>query len=136
MESLTSNPPQWDQLPCPYCGGKVIYATNARIYHGRIYGNGKCYFCTHYRVSVGVHGKHATRRPLGMLANERMRSLKQACHSLFDPVWRYQPIHRGSCYRMLANKMQINVKQCHFGWFNEEDLARALAILQDPDWWK
>lgn len=62
MESLTSNPPQWGQLPCPYCGGKVIYATNARIYHGRIYGNGKCYFCTHCRVSVGVHGKHATRR--------------------------------------------------------------------------
>lgn len=141
MESLTKKPPYWDEFPCPYCGGNVIFTTNARIYHGREYGNGKCYLCIQCEASVGVqgcgkNGKKPTRRPLGVLADTRMKSLKQACHSLFDPVWRYQPVHRGDCYRKLAVKMHIRAKHCHFGWFNETDLNKALAILKEPDWWQ
>lgn len=46
IKSLSHKPIPWDQLPCPYCGGKVIYTDNSRIYHGRTYGNGKCFVCT------------------------------------------------------------------------------------------
>ena len=30
---------------CNLCGGKVILCSNARIYHGREYGSGLCYYC-------------------------------------------------------------------------------------------
>lgn len=29
---------------CPYCGAKVIWTSNEILY-GKVYGNGKCYYC-------------------------------------------------------------------------------------------
>ena len=35
---------------CNLCGGKVIYTSNARVYHGREYGSGYCYLCLAVRT--------------------------------------------------------------------------------------
>lgn len=137
IESLTEPPKHWNKYPCPYCGGKVIFTSNAYIYHGKTYGNGKCYVCTNCRTSCGVHGKPVpTKRPLGILATDEMKQLKQQCHSKFDEVWRDHKLKRGACYKRLAKLMNIKPQQCHFGWFNVDDLKRANAILSDKGWFE
>ena len=140
MKSLTENPIEWDKEPCPYCGGKVIYTSNAYIYHGRTYGNGMCYVCTNCKASVGVHSENgkghsknskASRRPLGILATQEMKPKKTLLHNRFDNYWQNQGYSRGHMYATLAKAMGIPHKQCHFGWFIDEDLDKANRVLED-----
>lgn len=118
---------------CPYCNSKVIYTSNAEIY-GREYGNGRCYKCVSCDAYVGVHD--GTDIPLGRLANKELRDLKKQCHALFDPVWKQEKnIKRTQLYEKLARKLCIPTSECHFGWFDEEMLTKALTILQKPSWY-
>ncbi|MCC9083720.1 DUF3268 family zinc-finger domain-containing protein [Enterococcus faecium] len=80
---------------CPYCGANVIWASNEILY-GKVYGNGKCYYCTGCGASVGAH-TNRPKEPLGILATPPMKRWKKLCHSLFDPVWKSRQIIRGSC---------------------------------------
>ena len=54
---------------CNLCGGKVIYTSNARVYHGREYGSGYCYLCLACGAYVGTHKPHP-KEALGLLADE------------------------------------------------------------------
>lgn len=115
---------------CNICGGKVIYGSNAEIY-GREYGSGKCYRCLTCGAYVGTH-KPRPREALGLLADERMRAGKKACHSVFDSKWDGMPKarkKRKDMYLWLSRMMDIPVGECHFGYFNLEQLRKAYRIL-------
>ena len=115
---------------CNICGGKVILISNAKIY-GREYGSGLCYLCTECGARVGTHQPRPT-EALGILANEEMRDMKMKCHSLFDEQWknsRNKKDARAKAYSRLANQMHIKVADCHFGYFNMEQLTKAYEIL-------
>lgn len=71
---------------CNICGGKVILCSNARVYHGRQYGSGLCYYCLSCGAYVGTHEPNP-KDALGLLADEPMRRGKMMCHALFDPLW-------------------------------------------------
>ena len=111
---------------CVYCNGKVSLISNAFVY-GREYGNGLCYFCEKCNCYVGVHNDKVT--PLGVLANNTMRLLKKRCHSTFDPLWQSGKITRNNAYSKLAKRLNIPLNECHFGWFDEPMLKRALKQI-------
>lgn len=116
---------------CNLCGGPVEYVSNAMIY-GRQYGSGFCYRCQSCGAYVGTH-KPQPRKALGILANAEMRDWKQKCHSLFDPFWqghKDRQMRRKNLYIRLAGKMGIDVQDCHFGYFNMDQLERAYKILE------
>ena len=117
---------------CNLCGGQVEYISNARIY-GRQYGSGYCYCCTSCGAYVGTH-KPRPREAMGILANAEMREWKKKCHALFDPFWQQakkgRQILRKNLYIRLAGEMGIDVPDCHFGYFNMEQLKRAYKILK------
>lgn len=127
MRKIKHGVPPFDMTVCPYCGSHVILTSNSAIY-GREYGNGKCYKCTKCDAYVGVHT--GTRIPLGRLANKELRELKKKCHALFDPMWKSGEKSRGECYRWLSGKLQIPLRECHFGWFDKEQLLQSLNILE------
>lgn len=112
---------------CRYCGGDVVFTSNAEIY-GREYGNGKCYLCRNCRAYVGVH--NGTKTPLGILATPELRKLKIQCHNLFDKKWS-NSTERKKCYKELADKLNIDVSECHFGYFDKEMLLKAIKILEN-----
>ena len=112
---------------CIYCGCPVIFTSNAKIY-GKKYGNGKCYKCTNCDARVGVHT--GTNIPLGRLANRKLRTLKTKCHDLFDKLWETKE-DRYEAYLWLALKLDIPEKNCHFGWFDEGMLNKAIKILEE-----
>lgn len=112
---------------CLYCNSDVIYTSNKEVY-GRIHGNGKCYKCTNCDAYVGVHT--GTNVPLGRLADKKLRKLKIKAHSLFDPLWKNGGMKRGEAYHHLAKKLGIPKRECHFGWFDETMLLKAIEVLQ------
>lgn len=117
---------------CPFCGHEVVKTSNKEIY-GKEYGNGVCYLCRNCKASVGTHPDG---RPLGVLANREMKILKKACHDLFDYVWKTDKMPRNTAYEILSEKLQIDIKDCHFGHFDTEKLLQALEILSDSNWHK
>lgn len=119
---------------CPYCKGEVILTSNKEIY-GREYGNGFCYLCVECGASVGTHNGKA-HRPLGILATREMKILKKCCHDLFDFPWKMKWVSRSTLYHRLANKLGIDVKDCHFGYFDTVQLLAAIEILSKQNWWK
>lgn len=113
---------------CDYCGNDVVLTSNAEIY-GKVYGNGKCYLCRGCRASVGVH--YDLKTPLGRLANNELKKLKKQAHDLFDVYWKNGLISRQNCYTKLAEKLNISLKECHFGWFDKAELLKAIEILNN-----
>lgn len=118
---------------CNLCGGPVIF-TNNRIVYGKEYGSGKCYYCTSCHAYVGTHKPRPT-EALGLLANPEMRKMKMQCHERFDAFWKQEPssrkrhIARHNAYRKLADAMGIPLAECHFGYFNLDELQKAYQIL-------
>ena len=118
---------------CPYCGHVVVLTSNSELY-GREYGNGKCYLCRNCKASVGTHP--GGNKPLGILATKEMKVLKKCCHDLFDPIWKARKINRGKLYSILAAKLDIDVKDCHFGYFETDRLLQSIRLMSNPNWWK
>ena len=116
---------------CNICGGPVTYGSNARVY-GREYGSGYCYLCERCGAYVGTH-KPRPREALGLLADEPMRTGKKMCHAIFDSFWKGKPKagkKRHDLYCWLAHEMEIPVEDCHFGYFDIDQLRRAYIILR------
>lgn len=117
---------------CDNCGSeRVRYTTNDEIY-GKIYGNGGCYLCDDCGAYVGVHNTQS-KKPLGRLATKELRELKMKCHAKFDPLWQKYNFKRSDCYGYLAYKLDLNCRETHFGWFDEEYLKKSLDILNNLD---
>jgi hypothetical protein len=118
---------------CNNCGSeKVRYTTNDEIY-GKIYGNGGCYVCDNCKAYVGVHDTK-NKKPLGRLATKELRQLKMKCHRKFDPLWKKTYFKRQDCYGYLAYKLNLNMRETHFGWFDKEYLEKSLEILENTTW--
>lgn len=119
---------------CNICGGKVIYTSNSVIY-GKEYGSGKCYYCTNCGAYVGTHIPRPE-EAFGILANEEMRKMKKKCHNLFDKLWENEcnntrkHLARRRAYRELAERLNIPVQECHFGYFDMDMLNKAYVILK------
>ena len=119
---------------CNLCDGAVILTSNRRIY-GKEYGSGKCYYCTKCGAYVGTH-RTRPKEAFGILADAEMRNLKRHCHELFDKFWtnekngKKRQEARRKCYKKLAEMMNINVEDCHFGYFDKSKLLLALRILE------
>jgi len=129
---------------CNICGGEVEYIKNEQIY-GRSYGSGYCYHCKDCDAYVGTH-KPRPKEALGVLANKEMKKWKRWCHSQFDILWKgrnefiyngkiykkIKPImNRNTAYRELSRLMNINIKNCHFGYFDVKQLKFAYAKIKE-----
>ncbi len=115
---------------CSNCGSDLIrYTTNDEIY-GKLYGNGGCYVCDWCGAYVGVHNTK-DKIPLGRFADKELRDLKMQCHNIFDKFWKKEKLSRRDCYGYLAHKLDLYVRETHFGWFDKEYLLKALDILKE-----
>jgi hypothetical protein len=115
---------------CPYCnqqahlvGGKKIYPHRPDLYEKVFY---ECEPCDAF---VGCH--IGTVNPLGRLANAELRKKKMAAHALFDPIWRTGQMTRGDAYKMLAEKLGIEQKDCHIGMFDVDMCNRVINVCRE-----
>jgi hypothetical protein len=129
-------------IPCPYCHGQALPVTGAVLYPHRPDLAAKRFFlCDPCNAYCGTHPDG---RPLGRLADAKLRRARQYVHQLFDPLYlkaheaydgvdtgRIRNVARARAYRWLAEQMRIHVDACHVGMFNVEQCREAYRILRD-----
>lgn len=122
-----------DQLPAPTicryagCGGDVRIVNHAAIYHGRTYGDWPwVYRCEGCGARVGMHP--FTNLPLGTLADDALRDVRNACKKPFEALWRDGGMGRSAAYRWLGAAMGKSVAECHFGLFEADECERARTL--------
>lgn len=118
-------------LKCPYCEAKAILTSSETVYHTDKYG--LMYVCSNFPkcdTYVGCHKDSG--RPLGTLANARLRSLRTSAHKHFDKLWKAGFIrNRRTAYIWLASNMNIDIDKCHIGMFNEEQCLEVIHICRN-----
>lgn len=120
---------------CNICGGKVEYTRLQNIYGSYLkYGekSGFCYHCKSCDATVGTH-KNSPKDALGLLADPKMRELRQRNHDMFDKFWKNRQ-QRSKFYNKLAEEMGIPPEECHFAWFSIEELEKSYQIMLK--WWR
>lgn len=140
---------------CPYCGrhatlvkGSEIYAPNNKLKARNFW------ICPPCDAYVGCHKKgHPIflkkgkvvisdgTYPLGTLANEVLRTLRQRVHKVFDPLWSNDELGstskaarakvRTKAYSWLAALMNLPISNCHIGMFDEEQCLRAIQLCRN-----
>lgn len=119
---------------CPYCGQFSTQATGKDIYPLReeLYGR-KFYQCVPCDAYVGTH--ISTGKPMGTLANAKLRKLRSAAHLAFDPFWKNKEEKRGrtTAYLMLAKGLNIPVDECHIAHFNEDQCQRTIDLCNSRE---
>lgn len=89
----------------------------------------KFWACIPCDAFVGCHP--GTENPLGSPANKDLRRERSAAHAAFDPIWKEKLLSRKAAYGWLAEKLQIEPKDCHIGHMNTELCRRTVSISTD-----
>lgn len=75
---------------------------------------------------VGTHYKTKTPlKPLGVIANKQMKTLRIAIHKQLDEIWQNNDISRSQCYRWLSKRLGY---EYHTG--NLRSVSEASKVLK------
>lgn len=122
---------------CPYCQSPSVLAKGAVIYPHRSDLAGKDFWhCAPCKSWVGCHD--GTLKPLGRLADAKLRAAKTHAHAAFDRLWQgkmrrdkcSKKAARGAGYAWLADQLGIAREDCHIGLFDVETCARVVQVCK------
>lgn len=123
-EIMKAGEEEASKMKCPYCGGKVIFTTNDKIYK-KIYGNGWVYMCVDFPKCNSFVGGHKNGNALGNLADQPTRIARKLAHDKFDPLWmgvsedrNVNKKVRAWLYGILSDWTGLEIDQCHIGMMN------------------
>lgn len=120
-------------VTCPYCQRPAMLVAGDAVYphrpdlHQRYF-----WLCRPCDAHVGCHPPSRRwdsdgTRPLGTLANARLRALRSHAHSVFDPLWqRGHFASRRAAYRWLSQRLGIAADDCHIGHM---DVAQCIHTI-------
>jgi hypothetical protein len=116
------------EVICQYCnnvaalvGGDIIYPNSQDLKKLRFW---LCKSCNAY---VGTH-KTSDNKPLGSLAKPLLRIIRHNAHNAFDRLWTSNSMSRTEAYTWLAKELNIDLKYCHIGMFDEEQCRKTIEI--------
>ncbi len=120
--------------PC-YCGSTATLRSNALLYNGKEYGNGKAYICNRFPVCRGNVGTHPDGRPLGFIADPKTKELRIKVHAKIDPIWqdaglegKHRKRKRAAVYGWMSAIMGI--QSYHTAEMTADDCRRALLLIE------
>ncbi len=117
------------KINCTYCNSKAKLVDGSKIYPHRPDLFYKFfYLCETCKAYCGCHPN--SKNPLGTLANKDLRKLRKMAHFYFDQIWGKKKMSRKESYAWLAKKMNINVKQTHIAWFNQEQCKIVIDLTK------
>lgn len=118
---------------CPYC-----YQTPKLIDSKHVYGTsyGLIHFCENCNAFVGCH--KGSNKPLGRLADAKLRYWKKQAHFYFDYLWKKkakkekisQNKARNKGYKWLSKKLGLPKKYTHIGMFDVEFCKKVVEICK------
>jgi hypothetical protein len=113
-----------------FCGSSASLKSNALIYNGKEYGNGKVWLCDRFPACRGSVGTHPDGRPLGTIPDEETKKLRIKVHALVDPLWKSQGVPRGKVYGYLKRIMKSE-KEIHMGETTKEDCLKLMETIKN-----
>ena len=126
-KNRTNNPfmgiPGMNAMRCPYCGSPVVLRSADGIYKESRYPA-----CDAY---VRVH--EGTDKPVGSLADHRLRKLRKEAHDSFNRLYLTGAMTKDQAYAWLAGMIQAPRSQAHIGYLREyyceQVIKQSKAIL-------
>lgn len=116
---------------CPYCQVEANYVDSKIVYNGRSFG--MIYLCSNFPTCDARSGTWLGGQPLGTLARQELRDLRQTCHAVLDPLWQSKSITRDQAYTLLQKIMNLGrVEDAHIGQFNEKRCQGFLDRMACP----
>ena len=125
-------------MKCPYCGGKAHLRDASSIYHNNR-RKGKIYICENFPNCDSYVGCHKnTTKPLGRMANKKLRTMKSKAHYYFDPLWKNKVFSRNKslshnrtrAYQWLAEQLGLPESKCHIGLFDVDMCRKVIQICK------
>lgn len=121
-----------------FCGSTTSLKSNALIYNGREYGNGKIWLCDRFPICRGSVGTHPDGKPLGTIPDAETKKLRIAVHAMVDCHWKRPDGSkdrktRGYVYGWLRRITGKSHDDCHIGMFTKEDCLKTMELIkQNP----
>ena len=114
---------------CPECR-KAARLVDSKIVYGKSYGN--IWYCDCVKGDVYVSCHKGTDRPLGTMANARLRYYRKRAHRAFDPLWsnKSAELSRSDAYHWLASRINVPFEECHIALFDEETCIVAERVAR------
>ena len=128
-----------EELKCPYCGGKAQLRDASSIYHSFKY-RGKMFVCENFPKCDSYVGCHPnTTKPLGRMANKKLRTMKSKAHEYFDPLWKKRVFarkkslsyNRTKAYQWLAEQLDLPESKCHIGLFDVDMCRKVIDVCSN-----
>lgn len=114
---------------CDYCGKQAELVGGERIYpHRPDLSALRFYACAPCKAHVGCHP--GTTKPLGRLADAKLRSAKMAAHNNFDPLWKKKRMSRHAAYARLSDRMGIPREKTHIGMFDVSQCQLVIYLVR------
>lgn len=119
-------------MNCNYCNKPAVWVENKEVY-GRNYGKSyMIWLCKPCDAYVGCHLN--TEKPLGTMANKKLRALRIKAKDLFisfklNGKWNGDPQKKNVAYRWLRDNLKITADECHFGLFNEVMCKKVIELF-------
>lgn len=111
--------------------GDIIYPHRPDL-HDRYF-----WICNDCNSYVGTHANSPVHKPLGRLADAKLRRWKSAVHRVFDPIWKEsmkfglnKSDARMQAYIWLSQQLNIPMKKCHIGYFDVDTCKRAYEVCK------
>lgn len=124
-------------LVCPYCGSGTHLIDSQIVYRGR--GFGWLWACNRYPECDAFVGCHPnSEKPLGRLADKKLRAAKMAAHAAFDPLWKWKSRRdrvgtqeaRRKAYAWLSGQLGVANELCHIGMFDVDTCAKVTELCK------
>jgi hypothetical protein len=116
------------RLDCQYCGkqarligGEALFPDKA-IYHKK-----RFWYCKPCDAWVGCHPKST--KPLGTLANKKLRLFRIKTHERFDKLWKTELMSRDEAYSLLRRALNVSEEEGHIGMFGEDQCQKAMCMV-------
>lgn len=115
---------------CHLCIGEVVIVGHEEIYGGRKFGDWPwVYRCNGCGARVGMHP--GTNIPLGTLADAPTRAARNELKKEFNRIWQDGWMNRSAAYAWLADQMDLDPSECHFGLFDVEQCREADRVCSE-----
>lgn len=109
----------YSSMKCPYCGGTVALRSADGIYKDNS-RNTMLYVCRNYPTcDAYVRVKPGTREPIGLMADGKLRALRNTAHHYFDKLHTSGIMTKDEAYRWLAFTISAPQSQAHIGYLGE-----------------
>ncbi len=120
---------------CPYCNEQAELKDSSIVYRQSY---GMIWICQPCKAWVGTHKNSKDHKPLGRLADDKLRAAKRMAHQFFDVLWKAKCEReamskseaRSAGYAWLATEMGIDVKDCHIGLFDAKQCYEVVEICK------